>query len=506
VSIIKSRLQSHYFLKLIVKVLTLESMLLLGIISFSVNFSFARLDDQSKDQIISRLPSAHKNQHNSVPFISADSRLVVETVFQGIRFPTSMDFLGPDDILVLEKNEGTVKRIVNGTMLPEPLLDVNVATKAERGMLGLAVSKLKNGTTYVFLFYTEASTKDGDDVSEGKQPLGNRLYRYELKNNHLINPKLILDLPADPGPYHNGGKMVVGPGRDLYLIIGDLFASENASLTKNRFIQHPLAKDGTGSILHVPEDAQKTKTGLFAISNGYHKKKLYYARGIRNSFGMDFDPVTGKLWDTENGPTFGDEINLIRKGFNSGWPAVQGIWEPVIKGIFNEVVSGDIVSSNHRHHHDLADAGVTKYSEPEFIWQHPVGPTAIKFLNSSKLGNQYKNDMFVGDFHTGTLYHFNLDKDRTQLSLRSPLDDKLANNAKELGKVTFARGFGGITDMKIGPDGYLYILSLYEGGNDCRIIHKHCIYYGSGERGNIFRVIPAKKTENKEESLSNRKL
>ena len=52
----------------------------------------------------------------------------------------------------------------------------------------------------------------------------------------------------------------------------------------------------------------------------------YYAYGIRNSFGMDFDPLTGKLWDTENGPTFGDEINLVEPGFNSGWRKVQGMW------------------------------------------------------------------------------------------------------------------------------------------------------------------------------------
>ena len=53
----------------------------------------------------------------------------------------------------------------------------------------------------------------------------------------------------------------------------------------------------------------------------------YYAYGIRNSFGLDFDPITGKLWDTENGPTFGDEINLVEPGFNSGWNKIQGIWK-----------------------------------------------------------------------------------------------------------------------------------------------------------------------------------
>src|ERR671911_2349990 len=83
-----------------------------------------------------------------------DDDMTVQVVFEGLKFPTSMAFLGPDDILVLEKNEGTVKRIVNGEMLPDPLLDVNVSTEFERGMLGIAVSEgyLSNTAKYVFLY------------------------------------------------------------------------------------------------------------------------------------------------------------------------------------------------------------------------------------------------------------------------------------------------------------------------------------------------------------------
>jgi hypothetical protein len=74
-----------------------------------------------------------------------DNGYMLESVFHGIKFRTSMAFLGPDDILVLEKNDGTVRRIVNGVMLPEPVLDVNIANSNERGMLGIAVSKHDGG-------------------------------------------------------------------------------------------------------------------------------------------------------------------------------------------------------------------------------------------------------------------------------------------------------------------------------------------------------------------------
>jgi aldose sugar dehydrogenase len=139
-----------------------------------------------------------------------------------------MAFLAPDDILVLEKNNGTVHRIVNGNMLPKPLLDVNVATLSERGLLGIAIAKNlttttpSSGHTYVYLYYTETATKDGEDVSETVNPWGNRLYRYEFVNDKLTDPQLISDLPAVPGPFHNVGKIAIGPnGIDVYIVIGE---------------------------------------------------------------------------------------------------------------------------------------------------------------------------------------------------------------------------------------------------------------------------------------------
>ena len=105
---------------------------------------------------------------------------------EGLDSPTSMEFLGPNDILVLEKNNGTVKRIVDGE-INQTLLDVKVANELERGMLGMAVAK-NDTTTYVFLYYTESSGEDGNDYcpninqcNEGYEPKGNRLYRYELR-------------------------------------------------------------------------------------------------------------------------------------------------------------------------------------------------------------------------------------------------------------------------------------------------------------------------------------
>jgi aldose sugar dehydrogenase len=376
------------------------------------------------------------------PMISKDPNLKVELVAQGLRTPTSVAFLGPNDILVLEKESGTVQRIVNGQMLPQPLLQVPVSTTSERGMLGIATAKHNSGPTYVFLYYT----KDGGG---GPQSLTNVLYRYELSNDQqLVNPKLLLNLPAVPGPNHDGGKVVIGPDSNVYTVIGDLRSHRTQA---QNVINGPPA-DSTGGILRVTQDGQPASNP--PLGQGTAPLDLYYAYGIRNSFGIDFDPVTKKLWDTENGPTFGDEINLVEPGFNSGWVQVQGIWTvegSLKKGPVNPNPSANLVDFE----------GKGKYRAPEFIWNKPVAPTALKFLNSAKLGSQYQNDMFVGDIKNGNLYHFKLNQDRTGLVLSGTLSNNISNRPQDSQPIIFASGFdGGITDLQVGPDGYLYVAAF----------------------------------------------
>ena len=389
----------------------------------------------------------------------SSKKLVAEKVVGGLETPTGIAFIGENDILAVEKNSGKVLRILNGDVLPEPLIDVNVANEVERGLLGISVANNSaNSKLYVFLFYTEAQDRDGSEA------VGNRLYRYELTGNKLINPKLLLDLPFLPGPAHNGGVVTVGPDNHVYLVVGNLLASaserfEGNSLDQN--IENGNAPDGRGGILTVTQDGDLVNGG--GILGDEPPLDLYYAYGIRNSFGLTFDPVSGHLWDTENGGAY-DEINLVEPGFNSGWEKVNG------KASLLEDFDQD----------ELVDfGGKGKYSDPEFSWasnsDFRTAPTSIVFFDSDKFGEQYKDGVFVGDVR-GNIYHFNVDKDRTDLLLNGPLADEVANDFSEIEDLIFARFPGVITDMKVGPDGYLYIL-LYQ-------------VLGQ-EDGELYRIVPS---------------
>ena len=390
-----------------------------------------------------------------------DPNLSVELLVKGLRAPTSMIFIGPNDILVTQKNDGTVIRIVNGTKVIQPLISVPVASKDERGLLGLDVSNDPTGNkSHAFLFYTEKGPIKGE-------ALGNRVYKYELDNNatKLSNPQLLLDLPWQPGPGHNGGVLKIGPDNNIYITIGDVTGSDsNVSQlyeTQAQNVQNGKKPDGRAGILRITQDGKPVDEGILGAS---YPLNLYFAYGIKNSFGFDFDPLTGNLWDTENGPDYGDEINLVEPGFNSGWKKIHGIW--YVDG--TQAKTG-IASPDPKDLVDFVNRGT--YSSPKLTWDLSVAPTALKFLDTEKLGSEYKNNILVGDINLGNIYYFKLNQDRKSLDLGKGLTDKIAQTEEELSDVIFGHGFGGITDLEVGPDGFLYVL-VYD-KNDGRIYRIH---------------------------------
>jgi len=287
-----------------------------------------------------------------------DPALRWSEIVSGLSQPTAMAFIAADDILVLQKADGKVRRVIHGVLQAVAVLDVNVDNDSQRGLLGLALHPNFPANQFVYLFYTESSTA-GDSTGS---PLTNRVYRYTWDGNGLANPLLILALPATPGPNHDGGVITFGPDGKLYVVIGDL--NRNGHL--QNFSNGP-PPDNTSVILRINDDGTVPRDNPFFAQGGNLAK--YYAYGIRNSFGMAFDPLTGKLWDSENGPNNYDEINPVEPGFNSGWEQIMG---PDAR---------DPQGST-----DLFVVPGSHYADPKFSWLSTVGPTGIVFLNSNRLG------------------------------------------------------------------------------------------------------------------------
>jgi len=336
-----------------------------------------------------------------------DNDFVVQTFVSGFCCsPTTMAFIG-DDILVLEKSNGKVHLIRDGVLQAKPVLDEKVTALGEQGMLGITTVGKK-----VYLYFTESTHDNGP-------PLGKRVYSYDWNGLELVNKTLVRDLPQTQS-YHNGGAMVKDLNGSVYLVVGD--AGRYGKL-QNHLRGEP---DDTSVILRIEPPGP------------------YYAMGIRNSFGLAVDPVTGKLWDTENGDDNFDEINLVESNFNSGWDVIMG-------------------PANETRLAKLPGYPDYVYRDPQFSWEKPVAPTGLIFINSEPF-EKYKNSLFVLDCINGNLYRFELNQSRDRFVFNSTqLSDNVANIGESMGEIVFGTGFGCATDIEAGPDGLLYIVSLSDG-------------------------------------------
>ncbi|MCG3149724.1 MAG: hypothetical protein PCFJNLEI_03189 [Verrucomicrobiae bacterium] len=356
-----------------------------------------------------------------------DPTLGVVEAASGFSLPIGMEFLATNDFLVIEKNSGQVRRVIAGVIQPQPALVLDVDTANERGLLGIVKHPGFATNNFIYLCHTPSA---GNCVC---------IQRYTWNGSALVDPTDIFSFPTFTGiSNHQGGVMTFGPDGKLYAVTGDhgQFGPLQNQPTG------PL--DDTSVIVRLNDDGSIPADNPLAVAAGDAVK--YYAYGIRNSFGMAFDPLSGELWNTENGAQAYDEINRVLPGFNSGWREIMG---PAARN-----PSGT---------NNLVNLTGGQYADPVFSWLETVAPTGLVFLNSTALGSAYENDLFVGDFNNGYLYHFDLNAQRDALALTGGLSDTVADNANELDSVVLGTGFDGISSLKVGPDGKLYVVSLFQG-------------------------------------------
>jgi aldose sugar dehydrogenase len=278
-----------------------------------------------------------------------DRNLQVRTVVSGLTTPSSMAFLGPNDMLVLEKNTGKVQRVINGVIQATPALDLAVNFGSERGLLGIALHPQFPSNPSVYLYWTESSTGADTDALAETPLLGNRVDRYTWNGTVLTHAADIIRLRAlqedagqPPRGNHDGGVIKFGPDGKLYIYMGDngrRGQMQNlpdgpgpAGNQPDDQFGGPEPDDAhlTGMILRLNDDGSTPGDNPFfragALRGGEPGENLQkvFAYGIRNGFGMEFDPFSGKLWEAQNGDDTFTELNLVEPGANLGWIQVMG--------------------------------------------------------------------------------------------------------------------------------------------------------------------------------------
>ncbi len=437
-----------------------------------------------------------------------DPGLEVRTAASGLTQPISMAFLGRDDFLVLEKGTGQVKRIRQGRVFGT-VLDLPVNNASERGLLGIALHPKFRRNGYVYLFWSESRSGTDSSVLDNVRLMGNRVDRFEWTGETLEFDRNIItfrSFQADAGQplrgNHNGGVLRFGPDGKLYAIVGDtgrrgqlqnLADGPFAPGANDDIFGGPEADDAhrTGVIVRLDDDGSAPRDNPFYRAGramggevGANVQKLF-AYGVRNSFGMAFDPRSGQLWEQENGDDSFSELNRVEPGMNSGWIQLMGPASRVAQFKAIETTAPFVglqqirwLPSNIADTPEQALARMVTlpgahYSDPELSWKFEVGPGGLGFLNGRGLGREYAGDLFMGGsrdlLQGGHLFRFELSGNRREVALEDPrLEDGVADNLAKWEKtesesLLFGSNFGTATDIQSSPDGKLYVVSLTKG-------------------------------------------
>jgi aldose sugar dehydrogenase len=332
------------------------------------------------------------------------------TMASGLWHPWSLAFLPNGDMLVTERN-GKLRLVRDGRLDSEPLTGVPAVHSVRlSGLMEILPHPKFAQNQLVYLTYTK-------DVAGGM--VATTLARGRLDGRQLVDVKDILVCDPWAGDGGSGSRLAFGADGMLYMTTGA--SNGNAA-------QEPGSL--RGKILRLRDDGAPAPGNPFEGRAGY--KAEIYSLGHRNSLGLAFNPVTGDLWNNENGPYGGDEINIIKPGLNYGWPKVS----------FGRDYAGPKIIS-------FAE-GMTG---PIVFWAPSIAPSGMAFYTGDRFPD-WKNNVLVGAMLGGAVQGvghlerivFNQDWDET--SRQSLLTDLKQR----------------IRDVRQGPDGLVYVLTDEENG------------------------------------------
>jgi glucose/arabinose dehydrogenase len=300
--------------------------------------------------------------------MAANAAVKIRPVATGLNGPSGFTFAPSGTIWFLERGTGEVRTLDPATGDRHLVFTIGgVDGSGERGALGIALHPRWPRKKVVYVYVTR--------MSGGH--LQNQLVRFTVNNGIGSRMRVLVHAPASVNPYHNGGRILFGPGNKLFVMIGDGHNSANAQDRKNNL---------RGKILRLDPDGTAAKGNPFGRIWSY---------GHRNSFGFTFDPLTGRLWETENGPECTDEINLIAKGANFGWGPHESCSLPKPRGTNN--------------------SGPKPRHLPKKYFGSTIGITGAAFCDRCGIGT-LNGELVFGDVNSGSIRAISLNPKRNDFS------------------------------------------------------------------------------------------
>lgn len=330
-----------------------------------------------------------------LPPVSAQAAITATVFANGLNDPAGFTFARDGRVFYGERPTGQVRILSSDGSADFLFFTIpNVVSNGEQGLLGIALDPNYPVSPYVFAYATR--NVSGQDR--------NQIVRITDTAGTGGSMQVIWSSPTVSGSYHDGGRIMFGPDGKLYAAVGEAHSSANAQTLSN----------DAGKVLRMNADGT-------APSDNPFPGKLIWSYGLRNSFGFDFDPMTGRLWETENGPECNDEINRILKGRNYGWGP-------------NETCS-----------HPPAAPRNTNQDGPRpvlpKVWYTPtVAPTGAAFCSGCGLGARTEGRLLFGEWETGRIVRLRLDATRKTI----------------VGSTSFYLHSRGIESVEAAPDGTIF--------------------------------------------------
>ncbi len=339
--------------------------------------------------------------------ITEDQNFVVQTVVTGLNSPWSMAFL-PDNSMLITERGGTLRRVVDGVLINEPVGNVpEVFARGQGGLLDVVIHPEFESNGWIYLSYSEP----------GEEGAHTAIMRAKLEGNTLVENEVIFrGSPKTNRGHHFGSRIAFDNNGYLFFTIGDRGQREDSQLLNTY----------AGKSFRINDDGSIPSDNPFVGRDGANPEIFTY--GNRNQQGLVKHPITGEMWAHEHGPRGGDEVNILRAGNNYGWPVIS----------FGINYDGSVITP------DTARIGM---EQPINYWLPSIGASGMTFV--------------TGDTYPGwggenlTLLSGSL---ALQFLQRSVYDNNTLVKEEKL-----LEGIGRVRDVRQAPDGFIYLATETDG-------------------------------------------